>query len=766
MTFARSLALATLAGFAGTASATWSILIVNTRTGEIAVGSATCLTGFDLEANTPVLVPMVGAAAAQSFVDSNGQNRTYIRDSLLRGSTLNATLAGLASRDSGHQTRQYGMIKVNGEALTFTGTQAGPWAGGATGQIGEIAYAVQGNVLTGPPVVAAAVDAIVSTPGDLAAKLMASMEAARAMGGDGRCSCGPQADACGSPPASFTKSAHIGYMLIARAGDTQNCRAAYPTSGGVQQILIGDFNGDGLPEVFNTNSGSPAGLTLLPNLTTSGGPARLGSFSVLSAGGVTRGIVRGDFNRDGFADVVVSNINSGRLLPMLADGHGSFVQGSPIAAGTQPGTVVTGDLDNDGVLDLAVANTGADRITVFRGLGDGAFGPGVSVALPGRSDALATGDLDGNGMDDIVVVSGSARKITAFLNTGVLVFNPVALAIPSFSPACVAVKDLDGNGTADVVVGGGGALLLLVGSPGAYTASTIAAPANITDVAFMNADHDLVPDLAAITSSSSIRVYRGRGDGTFAEPVVVMPGFAASKFATGDLDDDGDDDIVYPTGGSTLVVASNLSRGPGDISFGEAGCASGPSYMDFNVANQTAGNADPVFQLRDLYDAWRAGLARVPDAVRSEAAFESSVPGHRGSRAMLVVRPLDLDGRPASRDWSWYARTPVGAVALAPIGDGYLGAAIIPEPGCGPQLIEVYAELADHRVSLMPSVTLLRTDPADFNGDGWIDGFDYDAYVGAFEAGDPGADFTPGADEPSVDHDDYEAYLAYFERGC
>ena len=58
MTLARSIAVAALAGLAGSASATWSILIVNTRTGEIAVGSATCLTGFDLEANTPVLVPV------------------------------------------------------------------------------------------------------------------------------------------------------------------------------------------------------------------------------------------------------------------------------------------------------------------------------------------------------------------------------------------------------------------------------------------------------------------------------------------------------------------------------------------------------------------------------------------------------------------------------------------------------------------------------------------------------------------------------------
>jgi hypothetical protein len=56
---------------------------------------------------------------------------------------------------------------------------------------------------------------------DLAATLMAAMEAARKMGGDGRCSClsGPPTS-CGTPPASFTKSADIGFMMIGRLGDT------------------------------------------------------------------------------------------------------------------------------------------------------------------------------------------------------------------------------------------------------------------------------------------------------------------------------------------------------------------------------------------------------------------------------------------------------------------------------------------------------------------------------------------------------------------
>ncbi|MBK8097192.1 MAG: DUF1028 domain-containing protein [Planctomycetes bacterium] len=201
--------------------ATWSIILIDTRTGEIAIASATCLTGFDLRAGASVVVVGKGAAAAQSFVDTSGQNRMLIFAQLQAGTSPQQILQLLAAQDPGHQTRQYGIVDVQGRALGFTGTGAGQWAGHLTGQIGTLVYAIQGNVLTGQPVITQAEQAIRNTPGDLADKLMAAMEASRLMGGDGRCSCPSGAPtACGSPPASFTKSADIGYMIVARPGDT------------------------------------------------------------------------------------------------------------------------------------------------------------------------------------------------------------------------------------------------------------------------------------------------------------------------------------------------------------------------------------------------------------------------------------------------------------------------------------------------------------------------------------------------------------------
>ena len=69
---------------AANAAATWSIVVVDLVTGEVAVGIATCLTGFDLRPSTVVVVPGRGAAAAQSFVGPLSL-RQLIRDGFLTG---------------------------------------------------------------------------------------------------------------------------------------------------------------------------------------------------------------------------------------------------------------------------------------------------------------------------------------------------------------------------------------------------------------------------------------------------------------------------------------------------------------------------------------------------------------------------------------------------------------------------------------------------------------------------------------------------------
>ncbi|MCE9594710.1 MAG: DUF1028 domain-containing protein [Planctomycetes bacterium] len=219
--FARCvLTLVAVAAVSERALATWSIVAVNVRTGEVCVASATCLTG-DLERLLPVVVPGVGVAAAQSFVDVSGKNRKLIQTGLLAGLSPQEILDQLAATDLQHQTRQYGIVNLADPSVTFTGTGAGKAKPSRFGSAGDLRWAIQGNVLTGDEVVFSAEEVFLATQGDLSERCLAAMKSARAWGGDGRCSCKPQAPtSCGCPPPVFKKSAHSGFMIIARIGDS------------------------------------------------------------------------------------------------------------------------------------------------------------------------------------------------------------------------------------------------------------------------------------------------------------------------------------------------------------------------------------------------------------------------------------------------------------------------------------------------------------------------------------------------------------------
>ncbi len=65
----------------------------------------------------------------------------------------------------------------------------------------------------------------------------------------------------------------------------------------------------------------------------------------------------GDFNGDGIPDLAVPNPGSNNVSILLGDGNGGFAPaGSPVAVGSAPIGVAVGDFNGDGIADLAVAN--------------------------------------------------------------------------------------------------------------------------------------------------------------------------------------------------------------------------------------------------------------------------------------------------------------------------------------------------------------------------------------------------------------------------
>ena len=236
---------------AAPADATWSIVAVNRRTGEVAVGSATCLLNQDLELFVPVVVVGKGAGAAQSLVDPQARNRMIMFQDLQLGLEPDTIFDDIVLNGApALATRQFGIVGMSGKAVTFSGSMNGDWAGGLTGVIGDVEYAIQGNVLVGELPVLEAERAFRQASGDLSQRLMAGMEAAAAAGGDGRCSCRPNAPtACGAPPPSFTKSAHTAFVIVARIGDVDGiCNGTVGCSNGTYWLDVNQRTGLGKPD--------------------------------------------------------------------------------------------------------------------------------------------------------------------------------------------------------------------------------------------------------------------------------------------------------------------------------------------------------------------------------------------------------------------------------------------------------------------------------------------------------------------------------------
>ena len=130
----------------------------------------------------PAAVAGVGAIATQA--DANVAFKGIGLSLLDEGATAGVALDRLLDEDDKRDHRQVGIVDVDGGAATHTGAACFDWAGGETGD----GFAVQGNILAGPEVVAAMRTAFEATDESepLARRLLAALTAGDQAGGDKR----------------------------------------------------------------------------------------------------------------------------------------------------------------------------------------------------------------------------------------------------------------------------------------------------------------------------------------------------------------------------------------------------------------------------------------------------------------------------------------------------------------------------------------------------------------------------------------------------
>jgi hypothetical protein len=301
-----------------------------------------------------------------------------------------------------------------------------------------------------------------------------------------------------------------------------------------------------------------------------------------------------DVDGDGDLDALVANspnfgggdpVARNRLL--RNDGAGSFADATEdLSTGAAWAySVAAGDLDGDGDADVVLGNGGffsmpADELLLNDG--DGVFAPGSG--LPAASDhtvALALSDLDGDGDLDLVLANDRSLANRLLLNDGAAHFTDASdrLAVRDDRTNSIAVGDVDADGDADLVLGNGGSdgtislqnRLLLNDGSASLADGTARLPALLDDtraVLLLDADGDADLDLYVANYFQPDELHRNDGTGVFARtlagalPSETDPDRSA---AAGDVDEDGDIDLVVASG--TLPNRNKLLQNDGSGSY-------------------------------------------------------------------------------------------------------------------------------------------------------------------------------------------------------
>jgi uncharacterized Ntn-hydrolase superfamily protein len=177
--------------FNATAQDTFSIVGLDTLTGEVGSAGASCVDLFQTTITDPSflshLIPGKGAINTQAAYHPTNQNNARTR--MNAGDTPSQIIAWMVNNDINVDPtiRQYGIVgSISGSVMTaaWTGSNCITYANHILGRN----YSIQGNILLGQVVLDSMESKFKRTPGTLACKLMAALQGAKMVGADTRCS--------------------------------------------------------------------------------------------------------------------------------------------------------------------------------------------------------------------------------------------------------------------------------------------------------------------------------------------------------------------------------------------------------------------------------------------------------------------------------------------------------------------------------------------------------------------------------------------------
>jgi hypothetical protein len=289
-------------------------------------------------------------------------------------------------------------------------------------------------------------------------------------------------------------------------------------------VVSSDFNGDGYPDLAVVDFAAGAVRVLL-NQGDASFAAELYPTDLGAAG-----LAAADFDGDGHVDLAVANMVDSTVVVLTNRGDGTFARRATYPTGPLPGRIVTADFNGDGRPDLAMATSGpTDNVVVLLNQRGGRFARaqtltvGIGLNLVGGVASMETADVNGDHRPDLLVAD-QLQGVTVLIGRDDGTFSTGA-TLPIRLYESFAVGDVNHDGTVDVAI----------------------------------------PD----SLRNSVSVFLGRGDGTFAPPIVstvnphpgVVPTLPVAA-ALADLNGDVNLDLAV-SGGTDRTLDIMLGDGTG-----------------------------------------------------------------------------------------------------------------------------------------------------------------------------------------------------------